>query len=114
MRPPHRPLMLAAIAASSIALAACGSSGDKGGSTPAGAVLDRDALADDLNIRLSDAAGGKSPSVICPADLPVKTGLSVRCTAELSGKTYGLTVTVTGTDGGSAQYDVAVDDTAQR
>jgi hypothetical protein len=112
MRPPRRPLTLAALALSSVALAACGSS--KGDSTPAGAVLDRDALADDLNIRLSDAAGGTSPSVICPADLPVKVGLSVRCTAELKGKTYGLTVTVTGTDGGTAQYDVAVDDTAQQ
>ena len=113
MRPPARPLTLATIALSTLALAACGS-GDKKATTPSGASLDRDALASDLTIRLSDAAGGKSPSVICPADLPVKVGLSVRCTAELKGKTYGLTVTVTGTDGGSAQYDVAVDDTAQQ
>ena len=113
MRPPVRPLTLATIALSAVALAACGGGGDKKVTTPAGAVLDRDALANDLNVRLADAAGGTSPSVICPADLPVKVGLSVRCTAELKGKTYGLTVTVTGTDGGSAQYDVAVDDTAQ-
>jgi hypothetical protein len=112
MRPPVRPLTLTTIALSTVALAACGG-GSKQATTSSGAVLDRDALASDLDIRLSDAAGGTSPSVICPADLPVKVGLSVRCTAELKGKTYGLTVTVTGTDGGSAQYDVAVDDTAQ-
>ena len=111
MRPPHRPLTLAALLMSTAALAACGS-GDK--TSPGGAVLDRDALAADLSIRLSDAAGGKSPKVRCPSDLPVKQDLTVRCTAQLQGKTFGLTVTVTGTEGGSAQYDVAVDQTPQQ
>ena len=111
MRPSHRPLTLAALLMSTIALAACGSGGT---SSSAGAVLDRDALAQDLSTRLSDAAGGKSPKVQCPGDLPVKKDLTVRCTAVLEGKTFGLTVTVTGTEGGSAQYDVAVDQTPQQ
>lgn len=112
MRPSHRPLTLAALLMSTIALAACGG-GDKASPT-GGAVLDRGALANDLSIRLSDAAGGKSPTVRCPADLPVKRDITVRCTAVLQGKTFGLTVTVTGTEGGSAQYDIAVDQTPQQ
>lgn len=112
MRPLHRPLTLAALLTSTIAVAACG--GDDKASTPDGAVLDRDALAADLSVRLSDAAGGKSPKVQCPGDLPVKKDLTVRCTAVLQGETYGLTVTVTGTEGGSAQYDVAVDQAPQQ
>ena len=112
MPAPRRPLTVAALALSTAVLGACGGGGSP--KTPDGAVLDRDALAADLTARLSDAAGGKSPKVACPADLPVKQGLTVRCTAELGGKRYGLTVTVTGTNGGTAEYDVAVDKTAQQ
>lgn len=110
---PTRPLTAAALVLVIGLLGACGS-GDGGSKTPAGAVLDRDALAKDLSTRLSDATGDTPPKVTCPGDLPVKKDLTVRCTADIGSKTYGLTVTVTGTDGGAAQYDVAVDKTPQQ
>ncbi len=109
-----RRLLPTALALAVLALAAAGcGAGDKA-KTPDGAVLDRDALAQDLTTRLSDAAGGKSPKVACPADLPVTVGLTVRCTATLGGKRFGVTVTVTGSNGGTAEYSVAVDKTAQQ
>lgn len=106
-----RTLLLPAVALSALAVSACGSSGSK---TPSGAVLDRNALARDLTTRLSDTTPGPSPKVTCPSDLPVKKDISERCTATLAGKRYGVTVTVTGTSGGSAAYDVAVDRTPQQ
>ena len=105
------PVAIALACACALSIAACGSSKDK--AAPAGAVLDRDALAKDLSTRL--ALGGKdAPKVSCPNDLPVKKGITVRCTATLSGKRFGMTVSVTGTDGSSAQYDIAVDQDPQR
>ena len=89
-------------------LAGCGSGG---GSTGSGAdVLKQKALENDLSSRLAQAAGGgASPTVTCPGDLPVKAGLTMRCRAEVAGTEYGVTVTVKGEQGGSAQYDVQVD-----
>ena len=111
MRSPRRLLAVAALLLVTASLGACGSSKDK--AAPAGAVLDRDALAKDLSTRL--ALGGKdAPKVNCPNDLPVKKGITVRCTATLSGKRFGMTVSVTGTDGDSAEYDIAVDQEPQR
>lgn len=113
MSAPRRLPTLAALALSAAALAACGG-GDGGGDTaPKGGVLDQTALEKDLTQRLSDASGKSEPKVDCPGDLPVKKDLTMRCTATLEGTTYGLTVTVTGVEGGNASYDVAVDQTPQ-
>ena len=92
------PLLLTA------ALAACG--GDDNGS---GGSLDRDALEKDISQRLANATNQPAPNVNCPSDLPAKQGATIRCRVAAQGTTFGVTVTVTDTTGGSAKYDVQVD-----
>jgi hypothetical protein len=96
---PFLPILVAG------ALAGCGGD-DDGGS---GGDLDRDALEQDISQRLAQATNSPAPTVDCPSDLPAKTGATIRCRVDVGGTQYGVTVTVTGTQGGSAQYDVQVD-----
>lgn len=86
-------------------LAGCG--GDDGG---AGGSLDRDALEADIAQRLVQANGGSAPEVACPSDLAAKVGSAIRCRVGVESTSYGVTVTVTGTEGGSAQYELTVDE----
>lgn len=97
------PLLAAAILAPA-GLVACGEDPN-----PAGAVLDRDQLEQDIRSRLQQAGAGESPSVDCPSDLPTVKGASIRCRATLSGGTYGVTVTITGGEGKNAVYELNVD-----
>ena len=92
------PLLLAAT------LIACG-----GGDKSSGGSLDRDALEKDISQRLANATNGPAPDVNCPSDLPAQQGATIRCRVAVEGTTYGVTVTVTDTTGGAAQYDVQVD-----
>lgn len=102
---PLVPLLAAALLAPA-GLAACG--GDD--PTPVGAVLDRDALEQDISGRLREAGAGTSVPVTCPQDLPTVMNASIRCQAEISGETYGVTVTISGGSGENATYDLQVDD----
>ncbi len=92
------PLLIAA------ALGGCGGDDDSSGGG-----LSRDALESDISQRLAQATGGTEPSVACPSDLPASKGSTIRCRVQVEGTSYGVTVTVTGTEGGSAQYDLQVD-----
>jgi hypothetical protein len=93
------PLLLAA------ALTACG--GDDDGS---GGNLDRDALEKDISQRLANATNQPAPNVNCPSDLPATQGATIRCRVDVQGSSFGVTVTITDTTGGAAQYDVQVDE----
>lgn len=85
------------------ALAGCGGDDSSGGD------LQKDALQSDISQRLAEVNGGDAPQVVCPSDLPAKVGATIRCRVEVSGASYGVTVTVKSTEGGSAQYDLQVD-----
>lgn len=105
------PSLLTALAAAALAaggLTACGS--DSGGGGDAN-VLRAEDLQTDIAQRLG-ASTGQTPSVTCPGDLAAKKGNALRCRAEVDGKSLGVTVTVTGTEGGSAQYELQVDQAA--
>ncbi len=86
------------------ALAGCGGGDDAGGG------LKKDALEADISQRLGEATGGSAPDVACPSDLPAENGATIRCRVAVEGTSYGVTVTVTGTTGDSAQYDLQVDE----
>lgn len=102
---PLVPLIAAALLAPA-GLVACG--GDE--ETPVGAVLDRDALEQDISNRLREAGAAASVPVTCPQDLPTVMNAAIRCQAEISGETYGVTVTITGGSGENATYDIQVDE----
>ena len=104
------PTLLAAATTAALAaggLVACGS--DSGGS--AANVLRAEDLQNDIAQRLG-ASSGQTPSVTCPGDLAAKKGNALRCRADVDGKSLGITVTVTGTEGDSAQYELQVDQAA--
>lgn len=86
-----------------LALAACGDEG------PAGGGLEQRALERDISQRLAQAGAGTDVAVDCPGDLPATRGATIRCRAELPQGSFGITVEVTGTEGGSAQYELEVD-----
>jgi hypothetical protein len=88
------------------ALPACGGD-DDGGS---GGSLDRDALEKDISQRIANATNQPAPNVNCPSDLPAQQGATIRCRVDVQGSSFGVTVSVTSTAGGSAQYDVQVDE----
>jgi hypothetical protein len=99
------PTAAAALLATAV-LAACGGGDDP---TPVGAVLDRDQLEQDISNRLREAGGGGTVPVNCPSDLPTVKDATMRCTAAISGATYGVTVTITGGSGANAEYGLEVD-----
>lgn len=101
------PPLLAAVTAAALAaggLTACGSSSNDSGAN----VLRAEDLQTDIAQRLG-AQYGATPSVTCPGDLAAKKGNALRCRAQVGDKNVGITVTVTGTEGGSAQYELQVD-----
>lgn len=94
----------AALLLTAAALAGCGGDSKSSGG------LDRDALEADIAQRLVQANGGSAPQVACPSDLAAKVGATIRCRVGVASTSYGITVTVTGTQGGSAQYELRVDE----
>ena len=72
-------------------------------------MLDRDQLETDISARLQKAGAGTEPPVTCPSDLPTQKDAAIRCKAEISGDTYGVTVTITGGEGQNAVYALEVD-----
>lgn len=55
---------------------------------------------------------GFRPDIVCPEDVDAEEGASTRCVLTAAGDPteYGVTVTVTGVDGGTATFDVQVDE----
>lgn len=103
MRVPPSLLALTTAALLAGGLTACGSDSEGGAS-----VLRAEDLQNDIAQRLG-ASSGQTPSVTCPGDLAAKKGNALRCRADVEGQSLGVTVTVTGTEGGSAQYELQVD-----
>src|SRR4051794_33921044 len=99
----RRPLLALAVPALAVA-ALCGCSKDSTNGD-----LKKEDLQRDIGQRRAQAAGGTAPEVVCPSDLPAKTGATIRCRVAVTGTSYGVTVTVKSTEGGSAQYDIQVD-----
>ena len=59
---------------------------------------------------LSAAVGKESPPITCPGGLKAKVGTKLTCAIDIDGKTHDVTVSVTGVEGKSANFDVAVSD----
>lgn len=104
MRVPHLLAVLLTATALAGALSACGGDDEAPGGT-----LRAKELQDDIAARLG-AQTGAVPDVTCPGDLAAKEGNALRCRAEVDGQSFGITVTVTSTEGGSAQYELQVDE----
>lgn len=103
MRVPPSLLALTTAVTLAAGLSACGSD-----SSDDASVLRAADLQNDIAQRLG-ASTGQTPSVKCPGDLAAKKGNALRCRAEVDGQSLGVTVTVTGTEGGTAQYELQVD-----
>jgi len=59
-----------------------------------------------------EAQVGLRPDVACPDDLDAEVGAETRCTLSVEGdeQEYGVTVTITSVDDGTADFDVQVDE----
>jgi hypothetical protein len=55
---------------------------------------------------------GFRPDIVCPEDVDAEEGATTRCVLTAAGDPteYGVTVTVTGVEGGTATFDVEVDE----
>jgi hypothetical protein len=95
-----RPLrLLAAVPLLALAVAACSS------------LLDADEVADGAEEALEETVGSR-PDITCPEDLEATVGAETRCvlTAGDDPTEYGVTVTVTSMENGTAKFDVVVDE----
>ena len=59
---------------------------------------------------LTEVVGQEPDSIDCPGGLAGKVGTTMRCTLIEGTTRFGVTVTVTSTDGDSAKFDAVVDD----
>lgn len=83
-----------------LALSACGDD-----------TVDRAELEQEVSTQLEAEVGVAPRSVDCPDDLDAEVSASTRCvlTAD-DGTRIGVTVSVTGTDGGRVRFSIEVDD----
>lgn len=73
--------------------------------------LGQEAVEQEISDRLEQEVGVAPQRVECPGDLEAEVGTTMRCTLTApDGSQIGLTVTVTGVDGDTAQFDIQVDD----
>ncbi|MBF6138187.1 DUF4333 domain-containing protein [Nocardia otitidiscaviarum] len=89
-----------------VALAATACSVSIGGDP----VVEETELENSIKQTLTDQVGVAPDAIDCPGDLRGKEGTTMRCTLTAGADTLGLTVTVTGTDGDTVNYDVQVDE----
>lgn len=83
------------------ALVACSDSGG----------VDREELEQTVKEKLAEEVGQTPKSIDCPEELKAELDASIRCTLTAEdGSEIGLTVTVTGVDGGDVNFDIQVDD----
>ena len=88
------------LGAAALALTACSA-------TP---VVASDDLEEEVTARLTEMAGQAPDDVTCPDDLEGEVGNTTRCTLTAGADELGVTVTVTGVDGSSVDFDIAVDE----
>ena len=71
--------------------------------------MDKAELAKEISAQLEKQVGRAPESIECPGDLEGKVGVTMRCTLNDSGQTYGVTVTVTKVEGTEVEFDSKVD-----
>ena len=76
---------------------------------PDGRSIDAVALAEQGRVSLVDG-GNRVDRVTCAAGLPATPGATVRCTVSLGQRSWGATVTSTGSVADELTFDVVVDD----
>ncbi|WP_299056119.1 DUF4333 domain-containing protein [uncultured Nocardioides sp.] len=92
------PLRAAGAAALVAVLAGCGQTVDPGD------------LTDQVSAAVEDASGSAPDGVDCPEDLDAEEGATTTCEVSVGDETYDADVEVTGVDGDTAEFDVAVPD----
>jgi hypothetical protein len=97
--------LLVAVPLLALSLSACSFSFGSTDALPADEVAEgaEDALEGQVGVR---------PDVSCPEDLEAEVDAETRCTLTVDGdpEEYGVTVTVTSAEDGTANFDVQVDD----
>ena len=63
-------------------------------------------VANQVSMKLTDAAGNRPESVTCPNDLPAKVGAQVNCEMKTKNQTYNVNVTVTSVNGSDVKFDM--------
>jgi hypothetical protein len=72
--------------------------------------VDKTQVASGISDNVTQQVGTKPESVTCPDNLKGVQGATLRCKLVTDGKTYGVTVSVTGVDAGTVDYHFEVDD----
>jgi Domain of unknown function (DUF4333) len=72
--------------------------------------VDKNQVASVIGDEITQQYGTKPDSVSCPDNLKGTQGATLRCDLSSGGQTYGVTVTVTGVQGGVVNFDAKVDD----
>jgi hypothetical protein len=72
--------------------------------------VDKTQVASAISDNVTQQVGAKPESVACPDNLKGVQGATLRCKLVTDGKTYGVTVSVTGVDAGTVDYHFVVDD----
>ncbi len=63
-------------------------------------------VAQQITSKLTDGAGNKPDSVICPGDLPANVGAQLNCTMKVKDQTFNVNVTVTSVNGSHVEFDM--------
>jgi hypothetical protein len=72
--------------------------------------VDKNQVASTISDKLNEQAGRKPDSVTCPDNLKGAEGATLRCQLADGAQKYGVTVTVTGVDAGTVNFNIQVDD----
>jgi hypothetical protein len=72
--------------------------------------VDKNQVATTISDKLTEQAGRKPDSVTCPDNLKGAEGATLRCQLADGTQKYGVTVTVTGVDAGTVNFNIQVDD----
>jgi hypothetical protein len=95
-------VLLAALTATSIALAGCSFSVSSNQTKS----VSKSDVADQISDKVNEKAGHKPQSVTCPDDLKAAVGTSLDCQMTYDGQTYGVNVTVTSVNGDKVNFDI--------
>lgn len=80
-------------------LAACGAS-----------AVSADEVEEKVTSALTEQVGQAPDDVTCPEELPAEEGAEMTCELTAGGDTLGVTVTVKSVEGGTVNFDIAVDE----
>ena len=72
--------------------------------------VDKNQVANTISDKLTEQAGRKPDSVTCPDNLKGTEGATLRCQLTDGNQKFGVTVTVTGVDAGTVNFNIQVDD----